>query len=120
METRTDPTPAVIRYFDEMIGLFRAGGFSIELTHHALHAMGSRLLGFSQELFDDTPDVDPEMEAEMWRAMSDRYPNIGELVGIVMHDDASVVGGRGCDDQFEFEFALDLMLEGLERLRDSA
>jgi hypothetical protein len=23
----------------------------------------------------------------------------------------------GCDDQFEFEFALDLMLEGLERLR---
>jgi hypothetical protein len=23
----------------------------------------------------------------------------------------------GCDDQFEFEFALDLMLDGLERLR---
>jgi hypothetical protein len=34
-----------------------------------------------------------------------------------MHDDASVVGGRGCDDQFEFEFALDLMLDGLERIR---
>jgi hypothetical protein len=32
-------------------------------------------------------------------------------------DDASVVGG-GCDDQFEFEFAPDLMLDGLERLRD--
>ena len=24
--------------------------------------------------------------------------------------------GRGCDDQFEFEFALDLMLDGIERL----
>jgi AcrR family transcriptional regulator len=119
IESRTDPTPAVIGYFDEMIGLFLAGGFSIELTHHALHAMGSRLLGFTQELFDDTPDVDPEMQAEMYRAMADRYPNIGALVEIAMHDDASVVGGRGCDDQFEFEFALDLMLDGLERLRDA-
>ena len=36
--------------------------------------------------------------------------------GRARHDDGSVVGG-GCDDQFEFEFALDLMLDGLERLR---
>jgi hypothetical protein len=35
-----------------------------------------------------------------------------------MHDDASRVGDRGCDDQFEFEFALDLMLDGLEKVRD--
>jgi hypothetical protein len=103
---------------DQMIGLFRSGGFSIDLTHHALHAMGSRMLGFSQELFDDTADVDPEMEADMYRAMAARYPNIAALVEIVMHDDASVVGGRGCDDQFEFEFALDLMLDGLEKMRD--
>jgi hypothetical protein len=26
------------------------------------------------------------------------------------------VVGRGCDDQFEFEFALDLLLDGIERL----
>jgi len=115
IESRTDPTPPVIGYFDDMIGLFLAGGFSIRLT---LHAMGSRLLGFTQELFDDAPDVDPEVEAEMYRAMSDRYPNIGALVEIVMHDDSSVVGNRECDDQFEFEFALDLMLDGLERIRD--
>jgi hypothetical protein len=119
IESRTDPPPAVIGYFDDMIGLFRAGDFSMELTHHALHAMGSRLLGFTQELFDDTPDVDPEVEAEMYRAMAVRYPNIGALIETVMHDDASVVGGRGCDDQFEFEFALDLMLDGLEKLRDT-
>ena len=117
IETRGDPTPAVLEYMDRMIGLFRAGGFSIDLTHHAMHAMGSRMLGFSQELFDDTADVDPAVEADMWRAMANRFPNIAELVEIVMHDDASVVGG-GCDDQFEFEFALDLMLDGLERLRD--
>jgi hypothetical protein len=28
--------------------------------------------------------------------------------------------GSGCDDQFEFEFGLDLILEGLERLRTGA
>jgi AcrR family transcriptional regulator len=118
IETRSDPTPAVIGYFDEMIGLFLAGGFSIELTHHALHAMGSRLLGFTQELFDDTPDMDPEVEKEMYEAMAEAYPNIGRMIAIVMHDDASRVGDRGCDDQFEFEFALDLMLDGLEKVRD--
>jgi AcrR family transcriptional regulator len=115
LESRSEPTPTVIEYMDSMLGLFRAGGFSIDLTHHAAHAMGSRLLGFSQELFDDTAAAPPD--SEMIRAMAKRYPYIGELVVAITHDDASVVG-QGCDDQFEFEFALDLLLDGLERLRD--
>ena len=116
IESRTDPTPAVIEYMDSMIGIFRAGGFSIDVTHHAMHAMGSRLLGFSQELFEDTADDDPEAQAMMLQWMADRYPHITEMVEAISHDDASVVGS-GCDDQFEFEFALDLMLDGLDRLR---
>jgi AcrR family transcriptional regulator len=116
IESRPEPTPTVIEYMDSMLGLFRAGGFSIDLTHHAAHAMGSRLLGFSQELFDDTTAAPPE--SEVIQAMAKQYPNIGELVMFITHDDASVVGG-GCDDQFEFEFALDLMLDGLERLKDA-
>jgi AcrR family transcriptional regulator len=116
MESRTDPTPTVLGYMDSMIGMFRAGGFSIDLTHHAMHAMGSRLMGFSQELFNDNADAPPEVEAEMYAAMADAYPSIYELVLAITHDDASVVG-PGCDDQFEFEFALDLMLDGLEKLR---
>jgi AcrR family transcriptional regulator len=117
MESRTQPTPTVIAYMDSMIGMFRAGGFSIDETHHAMHAMGSRLMGFSQELFNDSADVDPQVQAEMARAMADRYPFIAELIRSISHDDASTVG-PGCDDQFEFEFALDLMLDGLERRRD--
>jgi AcrR family transcriptional regulator len=117
MESRPEPTSTVIEYMDSMLGLFRAGGFSVDLTHHAAHAMGSRLLGFSQELFDDTAATPPE--SEVIQAMARKYPNIGEIVRSITHDDASVVGG-GCDDQFEFEFALDLMLDGLERLRDNA
>jgi AcrR family transcriptional regulator len=117
MESRTEPTPTVMAYMDSMVGMFQAGGFSIDLTHHAMHAMGSRLMGFTQELFNDSSDADPEMGAEMWGAMADSYPSIYELYLTVTHDDASIVG-PGCDDQFEFEFALDLLLDGLEKLRD--
>ena len=116
MESRTTPTPVVLEYMDSMIGLFRTGGFSLDVTHHAMHAMGSRMFGFTQELFNDTSDSDLEMDAEMFGAMADTYPYIFEIFTTISHDDTSVVGG-GCDDQFEFEFALDLMLDGLEKLK---
>ena len=119
IESRTDPTPTVLEYMDSMVGIFRAGGFSIDLTHHAMHAMGSRLLGFTQELFDDSVDLDPAATAVMVQQMAGKYPHIIEMLVAITHDEASVVG-QGCDDQFEFEFALDLMLDGLERLRDTA
>jgi AcrR family transcriptional regulator len=117
MESRKTPTPVVLGYMDSMIGMFRTGCFSLDLTHHALHAMGSRMFGFTQELFNDTSDSDPEIDAEMWGAMAGTYPYIYEIFTTISHDDASTVG-PGCDDQFEFEFALDLMLDGLERLKD--
>ena len=116
MESRTEPTPTVLAYMDSMIGMFRAGGFSMDLTHHAMHTMGSRLMGFTQELFNDSGDADTELEPEMYEAMATTYPSIHELYLTVVHDDSSVVG-PGCDDQFEFEFALDLMLDGLEKLK---
>ncbi|MFJ8104817.1 TetR/AcrR family transcriptional regulator C-terminal domain-containing protein [Streptomyces sp. NPDC096132] len=115
IKARTTPTPAVMEYLDSMIGIFRAGGFSIDLVHHAMHVMGSRLLGFSQELFEDTSDRAPDPDAMPPEEMAARYPHITALAMAVAHDPDSVVGS-GCDDQFEFEFALDLTLDGLERL----
>ena len=115
MRERAAPTPAVMAYLDSMIGIFRAGGFSVVLVHHAMHVMGSRLLGFSQELFDDTSDREPDPDALPPQEMAARFPHITELAMAVAHDEESVVGS-GCDDQFEFEFALDLTLDGLERL----
>jgi hypothetical protein len=78
--------------------------------------MGSRMFGFTQEVFNDTSEADPAMEAEMFGAMADTYPYIFEIFTSISHDNASTVG-PGCDDQFEFEFALDLMLDGLEKLK---
>src|SRR5262245_35346234 len=117
MESRSEPTPTVLAYMDSMIGMFHAGGFSIDLTHHALHAMGSRLMGFSQELFNDRTDVDPAVEAEMWTQLSAVYPSIAELVSAVDHDGNSIVGA-GCDNHSKFEIALDLMPDGLEKLKE--
>jgi AcrR family transcriptional regulator len=116
LESRTNPTPLVLGYMDSMIGMFRVGGFSVDLTHHVMHTLGSRIYGFTQELFEDSPSVDPATQATMPPEMARRYPYITELVTAVYHDEASVVGS-GCDDQFEFEFALDLLLDGIERLR---
>ena len=80
IESRAAATPTVLEYMDSMIGIFRAGGFSIDLTHHAMHAMGSRLLGFSQELFDDTADLGADQAAAMLAQLAGRYPSIVELV----------------------------------------
>src|SRR6476469_6872521 len=116
IESRATPTPVVLAYLDSLIVMFRTGGFSVDLTHHVMHALGSRMWGFTQELFNNPPSVDPENQAVMLREMAGRYPYATELAIAVAHDDESVVGS-GCDDQFEFEFALDLLLDGFERLQ---
>ena len=114
LETRTNPSPPVLRYFDEMIGLFLDGGFSIDLTHHAMHALGSRALGFTQEMFDDSSEMAPTPSFVQQIAVE--YPRMAEMVGGISHDADTTLGW--CDDQYEFEFALDLILDGLERLRE--
>jgi AcrR family transcriptional regulator len=108
IESRRAPTPAVLAYLDSMIGLFRGGGLPVDLTHHVMHTMGSRILGFSQELFDDNSGGEPP-PPELMRA----FPHVAEIAMAAAHDDDVV--GSGCDDQFEFEFALDLLLDGIER-----
>jgi len=119
MESKQNPTPLVLAYMDTMIGLFRAGGFSVNLTHHVMHTIGSRVLGFSQELFNDSSTIDPEVAAAMMRELGPTFPNVLAIATAASHEEASVVG-PGCDDQYEFEFALDLLLDGFERLLQRA
>ncbi|TDK25437.1 TetR family transcriptional regulator [Arthrobacter crusticola] len=119
IETRTAMTPRVLDYMDSFVGVFLTGGLSLDLTHHAMHALGGRVWGFTQELFEDpaapAPAVSDADRAEMLRQAAQRYPNVVAIATSVTHDEGSVVG-HGCDDQFEFEFALDLLLDGFERL----
>ncbi len=117
IESRNDISPAMIGYFDGIVGILRDGGLSLDLIHHAMHALGSRMLGFSQELFDESDDEseDPEAAARMMQ-MLERYPNISAMLREISHDPDEPVVGSGCDDQTEFVFGLDLILDGLERL----
>jgi Tetracyclin repressor-like, C-terminal domain len=111
-----DDESDIMRYFDEVIGLFQDAGFSTDVTHHAMHALGSRALGFTQELYDDSMDMDEAELALMLQQLSGACPNITAIVREISHDADTTLGW--CDDQFEF--ALDLLLDGLERLRAAA
>ncbi|TDC54269.1 TetR/AcrR family transcriptional regulator [Actinomadura sp. KC345] len=115
LESRTTTSPVVIAYYDHVVAVLRAGGFSYDLAHRALHVLGSRALGFAQELFQPGGAQSADAEAAM-EQMGDRFPNIVGMLAEAAHDDPDGTLGF-CDDQFEFEFALDLILEGLERHR---
>ena len=110
---RPSPTPAALRHLDTFLGILRDGGFSVALTHHAIHVLGSRILGFSQDLYADDADVraDPAVEEAQARALGATFPRLGELALAVRHE--GPLGG--CDDDAEFAFALDVALEGLGR-----
>lgn len=116
IESRTGASATVLDYMNDLMGLFRRGGFSVDLTHHAMHALGSRMWGFTQEVFPTaSPPDDPEQRAAMFREAAQRYPYIVEVATAGSHDAGAALG---CDDQFEFEFALDILLDGFERLHE--
>jgi AcrR family transcriptional regulator len=119
LETRTTMSLDVVRYFDGVVGILRAGGFSHDLTHHSLHALGSRVLGFTQELFDPGDAAADDASEEMLAAMAAEVPHLVEMLAEVAHDDGPDATLGWCDDQTEFEFGLDVVLDGLERRRAS-
>jgi AcrR family transcriptional regulator len=114
VETQTAPGPAALHYVNSVLGILREGGFSIAQTHHALHILGSRVLGFTQALFDDSGDLEPEAAAHLASELSASHPYVVEMALAVTHG-----GTLGlCDDDTEFEFALDFILDGLARLQN--
>jgi AcrR family transcriptional regulator len=122
LESRSTMSPTVMRYYDSLMRLLREGGLSVSLVHHAMHALGSRALGFTQELYaPQNEDADPgvDVAAIIRGQLADEYPYITEIAVIESgnHDKDSTLGW--CDDQVEFEFGLDLLLDGLERLHNA-
>ena len=114
-ETRTTTSMAVLHYYDGLVRLMRDGGFSWDLIHHATHALGSRALGFSQELFDPGSGSADDQAAAL-EGLASQIPHLVGMLMEVAHDDPDSTLGW-CDDQTEFEFGLDVILDGLERKR---
>lgn len=117
IETRVNMPPALLRYFDSMLGIMVEGGFDYDLAHHAMHTMGSRFLGFDQELFKPAATGDSPND-EMLTDLAAHLPYLAAMLAEVAHDDPDSTLGW-CNDQEEFEFTLDILLDGLERRRRS-
>lgn len=118
MESRSNPGPATLRHHDAVIGTLRRGGFSLQMTAHAYALLDSYIYGFAlQEAglpFDTPGDVAEVAESIVAQfPSSEEYPHLAELVtGHILQP--------GYDYGDEFEFGLDLILDGLDSLRDSA
>ena len=117
MSTRTSPGPATLRHHDAVIGSLRAGGFSIPMAAHAFSALDSYVYGFAlQEAtlpLGDTEEETVEVALTMMAQVpADEYPHLTEFT--VEH-----VLKPGYDYGEEFAFGLDLILDGLGRVRDS-
>jgi AcrR family transcriptional regulator len=118
LEDRGTAGPAAMAHIEFALATLRDGGFSLEIAHHALHVIGSRIFGFAQDLFEEGPEPSPEAAEAAAQAailLAPRFPRIAEMAGAVSHEG---VLGR-CDDDVEFAFGLDLVLDGLDRIRGS-
>ena len=117
MESRATAGPANLRHHNSVIGNLRRGGFSIEMAAHAYSLMDSYIYGFALQQMNmpvGARKQDPEAaQTFLDRFRADEYPYLAEMV-----NEHAMKSGYDYGD--EFEFGLDLILNGLERLRDAA
>jgi AcrR family transcriptional regulator len=116
MESRTSPGPATLRHHDAVIGCLREA-FSVAMTAHAFSVLDSYIYGFAlQEAtlpFDSGEDTAELAQAILDQMRPDEYPHLTELA--VEH-----VLQPGYDYGNEFEFGIDLILDGLGREGDTS
>jgi AcrR family transcriptional regulator len=118
MEGRSTHGPSNLRLHDAVLGCLRAAGFSLEMTVHAYSVQDSYIYGFALQERDMSSESADDFAAEAQRQMQAYqavladYPHLVEVVG-------GHVAKTGYDYATEFLFGLDLILDGLDRLRDA-
>jgi AcrR family transcriptional regulator len=117
MGSRSDPGPATLRHHEAVIRCLRDASFSIEMAAHAFSILDSYVYGFAlQEAslpFRTAEETDDVAQAILEQMPADEYPHLIELT--VEH-----VLQPGYDHGDEYEFGLDLILDSLERARDTS
>lgn len=112
MDSRRAPGPATLRQHDAVLGTLRRAGFSVVMTAHAYSLIDAYVFGFAvQEAalpFDSPESVAEVAESVQAQFAAGDYPHLVEL----MTEHALQ---PGYDYGAEFEFGLDLVLDGLER-----
>ena len=110
------PSRVQFEWMNSVLGRLRAAGFSAEMTHHAYHALDSHIVGFTLwvlpylALSREQPDLAERVLEELPAS------ELPHLVEHIEYHIATEVSG----DTSEFDFGLDLLLNGLERLRSGS
>lgn len=113
LESRLSPGPARLRYLDAVVGVLREAGFDLPMVARAFMALDSHTYGFAlQELAmpfgtEDAAEVAAAMASA---SFGEVYPNLRAMAELAASGPAGV--------PLDFEFGLDLLLDGLERMRD--
>ena len=103
--------PGMTRYLDATLGRLREGGFSIDGALDAWHTLDSHIYGFTLQELGLPFEVEEaqQVSADVLQQLPvDEFPHVVEVITKIMKT------GRVED----FEFGLDLILDGLERILD--
>jgi AcrR family transcriptional regulator len=114
MESRTNPGPANLRHHDAVIGCLRAAGFEMAMAATAYSLLDSYIYGFALTKmnlpFDTTTDIAEMAESMLEPFPAGEYPNLSAFI-------TEHAMQPGYDYADEFEYGLDVILDGLERAR---
>ena len=112
MQSRTRPGPATLRHHDSVLGCLRNAGFTLVMAAHAISVIDGYVYGFALQQIN-LPLQSKEQVAEVGdnilRQLAGQYPHLAEMI-------TEHAMKPGYDYAKEFEFGLDLILDGLERL----
>jgi AcrR family transcriptional regulator len=115
MQSRTKPGPATLRHHDSVLGSLRGAGFTLVMAAHAVSVIDGYVYGFALQQINiplQSSEQVAEVGQDILRQLSGAYPNLAEMItDHAMQPDY--------DYAEEFEFGLDLILDGLEKLRDT-
>jgi AcrR family transcriptional regulator len=113
--SRVNVGSAMLRYVDATLGCLREAGFSFEMADHAWNALDSHIYGFTlQEINFPLEPAEYSQTAENFVSQIpvDQYPYLNRLSRHVIEGDY--------DGLHDFEFGLELILDGLDRYRHNA
>jgi len=111
-DSRESSGPARLHYFDWVLGTLIRAGFSVDDAARAFSLLDSYIYGFGIQQFNFSGDSDVATE-EMAEAIlvyipAETYPYLHRMASHAMR--------VGYDSETDFEFGLEVVLDGLERI----
>jgi hypothetical protein len=116
MESRQNPGLATLRHHNAVLGCLRGAGFPVVLAGHAYAALDSYIYGFALQestlLYTSGPELRDIVDQMLPPEVAEAYPHLAELAREHATKPDYHFGA-------EFDYGLDLLLDGLERALDA-